>query len=130
VVVRSLGELGPEAAGLGSVAYALLNQVIRSARMLSETKGEGLPGASGPVLEKHCKDVLAEVIKTLDDALGTAPLALMHTPFTLMNPTSMAGQQIASEFAKRLQQAQAPSGFWATRPGRVLSAIGRAVTPP
>ncbi len=128
VVVRSLGELGPEAAALGSVAYALLNQAIRSARLLAETNGQGVPGASGTDLEKNCKEVLGEVLKTLDDALGSVPAGISQTQFTLTKPVSMAGQHIAEALARR-RQAQAATGFWATRTGRVLSALGRLFPP-
>ncbi len=131
VVVRSLGDLGPESAALGASAHSLLHMVIRSARTLADTNGSGTAGAPGPLLEAHCKEVLGEVVKTLNDAMNAAPRGLSETQFTLSSPTSKAGQLVAQLYNENLKKAQAlvPSGFWATRAGRVLSAVGRAVRP-
>ena len=115
---------------LASHAYALLNQAADSARLLADSQGSQVGAMPARELEKHCKATLNEVVLTLEDAMAEVPRELQAIAITNANPQSAAGKGFRKVYLERREEDQVPTtGFWATRTGRILSAIGHALQP-
>ena len=127
-MVSSLGGLSVGGLALCSHAYALLSQAVDSARLLASSKGGPVGAMTAQDVADHCKATLNEVVLTLQDAIAEVPKDVQALAITNPNPQSSAGKGFRKVYVERQKQ-ESTSGFWATRVGRTLSAIGRRIRP-
>lgn len=130
VVASSLGGLSVGGLALFSHGYALLRQAADGARLLADAKGGPVGAMTAEDLADRCKATLKEAMLSMQDAVAEVPKHVQAVAITNPNPDSHAGKEFRQVYLQRLAEDQDPtSGFWATRTGRILRAIGRAIRP-